>query len=89
VDVVGGEAARDLTAALRRAGLAADRAFDGRSMKSQMKAADRSGARFALLVGEDEVATDAVTLRHLRGDEEQERIPRANLIDRLRSLVHD
>jgi histidyl-tRNA synthetase len=58
-------------------------------MKSQMKAADRSGARFALLVGEDEVATDAVTLRHLRGDEEQERIPRANLIDRLRSLVHD
>ena len=29
---------------LRRAGIAADRAFDGRSMKSQMKSADRSGA---------------------------------------------
>jgi histidyl-tRNA synthetase len=89
VDVVGGEAARDLTASLRGAGIAADRAFDGRSMKSQMKAADRSGARFALLVGEDEVATGSVTLRSLRDDAEQERIPRPDLIDRLRSLLHD
>jgi histidyl-tRNA synthetase len=89
VDVVGGDSARDLTAALRRAGIAADRAFDGRSMKSQMKAADRSGARFALLVGEDEVATDSVTLRFLRDDVEQERIQRPNLIDRLRSILHD
>ena len=51
VDVAGGETARDLTAALRRAGLAADRAFDGRSMKAQMKLADRSGAVVALIVG--------------------------------------
>ena len=55
VDVTGGEAARDLTAELRRAGLRADRAFDGRSLKSQMKAADRSGARVALIVGPDEI----------------------------------
>jgi histidyl-tRNA synthetase len=94
VDVTGGEVARDITAALRRAGIAADRAFDGRSMKSQMKAADRAGARFALLVGEDEVATDSVTLRHMqtdpaRGETPQERVPRANLIDRLRSLLDD
>ena len=51
VDVTGGTAARDLTAALRRAGLPADRAFDDRSMKSQLKAADRSGALVALIVG--------------------------------------
>ena len=37
VDVAGGETARDLTAQLRRAGLRADRAFDGRSMRSQLK----------------------------------------------------
>ena len=89
VDVAGGDAARDLTAALRVAGVAADRAFDGRSMKSQMKAADRSGARLALLVGEDEVATDSVTLRHLRGDVEQERVARADVIQRVRSLLDD
>ena len=56
VDVTGGTAARDLTAALRRAGLRADRAFDDRSMKSQLKAADRSGARVALIVGPEELA---------------------------------
>ena len=35
-----------LCAELRRAGLRVDRGFDGRSMKSQMKSADRSGARW-------------------------------------------
>ena len=57
VDFAGGEAARDLTARLRAAGLRADRAFDGRSPKAQFKAADRSGARLALVVGPDEAAS--------------------------------
>ena len=35
-------------------------------MKSQMKAADRSGARFALIVGEDEAEAGTVTVRDLR-----------------------
>src|SRR3954469_5099601 len=48
VDVTGGAHARDITAELRRAGIRADRAFGGTSMKSQMKQADRSGARRAL-----------------------------------------
>ena len=56
VDTTGGQVARQLTVELRRAGLRADRAFDGRSLKSQMKAADRSGARVALIVGPDELA---------------------------------
>jgi histidyl-tRNA synthetase len=87
VDVAGGDAARDLTAGLRSVGIAADRAFDGRSMKSQMKAADRSGARLALLVGEDEVAAGTVTLRHLRGEAEQETVERSQVIERVRSLL--
>jgi histidyl-tRNA synthetase len=87
VDVTGGDAARDLTTALRRAGIASDRAFDGRSMKSQMKSADRSGARLALLVGEDEAAADEVTIRDLRGATDQQRVARAELIDKLRSLL--
>ena len=37
-------------------------------MKSQMKAADRSGAALAVIVGEDEVAAGTVTVRDLRGD---------------------
>jgi histidyl-tRNA synthetase len=67
VDVVGGDAARDLTAQLRRAGLRADRSFDGRSMKAQMRAADRSGARLALIVGPKERDSGTVVVRPLRG----------------------
>jgi histidyl-tRNA synthetase len=81
VDVTGGAVARDLTTALRRAGIGADRGFDGRSMKAQMKAADRSGARWAAIVGEDEVAAGTVTLRSLRDDRPQEQIPRGQLAE--------
>jgi histidyl-tRNA synthetase len=86
VDVTGGDAARDLTFELRRAGLSADRAFDGRSMKSQMKVANRSGATLALIIGADEAAAGTVTLRHLREDREQEEIPRDRVVHRLRRL---
>ena len=44
VDVVGGAEATVLTATLRSAGLTADRGYDNRSMKAQMKLANRSGA---------------------------------------------
>ena len=51
-------------------------------MKSQMKAADRSGARFAAIVGEDEAAAGVVTLRDLRSDRPQEQVAAtADLID--------
>ena len=66
VDFAGGAAARDLPPSLRAAGLRADRAFDGRSPKSQFKAADRSGARLALVVGPDEAAAGTVGIKDLR-----------------------
>jgi histidyl-tRNA synthetase len=82
VDVVGGVHARDLTGELRRAGVRADRAFGGTSMKSQMKQADRSGAARVVIVGEDEAATGEVTLRDMT-THEQRRIPRASLLREL------
>lgn len=85
VDLVGGDAARDLTHALRAAGLSADRRFGAGSMKAQMKAADRSGARFALLVGSDELDAGEVTVRDLREGGEQRRVARDHLIDDLRT----
>jgi len=38
----------------------------GGSFKSQMKKADKSGARLALIWGEDEVAAQVVTIKSLR-----------------------
>ena len=88
IDVAGGTAARDLTAELRRAGIGADRSFDGRSMKSQMKSADRSGAAVALIVGEDEAATGSVSVRDLRAESSsQERVDRTAIVDHLKGIL--
>jgi histidyl-tRNA synthetase len=46
----------------------------GGSFKSQMKKADASGARYAVIIGEDEVAASKVTLKALRGAGEQKTV---------------
>ena len=87
VDATGGDEAVVLTDRIRAAGLRADRAWDGRSMKAQMKAADRSAAVVAVIVGEDEKASGTVTLRDLRGDGGQETVDRDQLTDILRARL--
>jgi histidyl-tRNA synthetase len=90
-DLTGGEQARDLTFELRRAGISADRGFDQRSMKSQMKSANKSSARFAVIIGEDELAGGTVTLRDLRADADpdhkQQSVGRNQLVDHLQKLL--
>ena len=65
IDVVDGVTALKLCSQLADAGFAVDRGFDGRSMKSQMKAADRAGARCAIIIGEDEHRAGTCTVRDL------------------------
>lgn len=86
VDVVGGEEATAITADLRAAGLRADRSYDDRSMKAQMKLANRSGARVAVIIGDDELVDGHVTVRPMSHDDgDQQTILRSDLIDTLRS----
>jgi histidyl-tRNA synthetase len=87
VDTTGGLEALRVTAALRAEGIAADRAYENRSMKSQMKAADRSAAPFAVLIGSDELAAGTVTLRSLRDDSGQRTIDRLDLIATLKKAL--
>ena len=92
VDVTGGEAARDLTFELRRAGIATDRSFAGeagasRSMKAQMKGADRSGAALAVIIGEDELAAGTATVRDLRGEAGQTALSRTDLVEHVQHLL--
>jgi histidyl-tRNA synthetase len=68
VDTTGLDAATVLVDNLRSAGFATSRSYDGRSMKSQMKVADRSGARLALLIGPQEHGAGQVTIRDLRSE---------------------
>ena len=60
-----------LVAQLRRAGVAADLGFDGRSVKAQFKVADRSGARWAAVLGRDEIQRGVVTLKELASGEQR------------------
>lgn len=79
VDDVGGGEATVLADQLRGLGIAADRGFDGRSMKAQMKVANRSNAPWAIIIGESEKADGNVTLRDMHGDSGQTLISREDL----------
>ncbi|HEV2427481.1 MAG TPA: histidine--tRNA ligase, partial [Acidimicrobiales bacterium] len=85
VDTSEVDEATTLVDELRQAGIAADRAYDDRSMKAQMRVADRSGARVALIVGPEEIAAGEVTVRDLRGEGAQVRVARADVVGRLSS----
>ncbi len=46
--------------------------LDGKSLKSQMKQADRAGARYALIVGSQELAAKQAPLRDMKTGEQTE-----------------
>ncbi len=60
---------------LRDHGLRVECNCGGGSLKSQMKRADRSGAAYALLLGEAEVLADSVSVKYLRAEEPQVQMP--------------
>ena len=80
VDTTGGLEALVITQQLREAGISSDRSFENRSMKSQMKAADKSGAKIAIILGSDEVEAQTFVLRPLRSEDQQSTIPRNELM---------
>lgn len=86
IDVVDGSTALMLTTNLRHEGFVVDRGFDGRSMKSQMKAADRAGARCAVIIGSDEHAAGTCTVRNLETSE-QITIQQSELVTHLATVV--
>ncbi|WP_119394309.1 histidine--tRNA ligase [Salinibius halmophilus] len=55
----------------------------GGGFKAQMKKADKSGAHFALIIGDDEVANEQVAVKDLRGDAEQVSLPLADVANHL------
>ncbi|WP_171170280.1 histidine--tRNA ligase [Streptomyces sp. I05A-00742] len=68
---------------LRRAGVATDFAFGGKGLKNAMKSADRSGARYALVAGERDLAEGMVQLKDLRSGE-QTAVPIDTVVGELR-----
>ena len=59
----------------------------GGNFKKQMKRADKSGALVALIIGEDELASQQVVVKHLRNDIEQQLVAREELATYLTELM--
>jgi histidyl-tRNA synthetase len=57
----------------------------GGSFKSQFKKADKSGARLALILGEDEIANQRVSIKDLRKEAEQVTVEQSNI----NQILHD
>jgi len=85
-----GEGARDrlvlVAAQLRAVGVRVDLAYGGRGLKGAMTAADRSGARVALVLGERDLAAGVVGLKDLRTGEQVE-VGLAEVLVRVRAAL--
>jgi histidyl-tRNA synthetase len=89
VVAIGSEAATvgaRLVADLRNAGIPAASAFGDRTLKAQLRMADRAGAAYVAIVGEREVEASTVQLRRLSSgererDQEQEEVPLDDVVN--------
>ncbi|MFW5444242.1 MAG: histidine--tRNA ligase [Methylococcaceae bacterium] len=59
----------------------------GGSFKSQFKKADKSGAEYALILGDDEVSRDEVSVKPLRIDQEQKNMAQSEVIELLKQSI--
>ncbi len=76
--------AATLARELRRHQLIADLGDENFRLKKSFEAADRAGAKYILIVGENEVKADAFTVKNLATGE-QVSVPRADLVQKLQS----
>jgi histidyl-tRNA synthetase len=76
-----------LLGALRAAGISADSSNLTLSLKSQMRSADKSGAAYALLIGEDELKAGTVALKPLKEKAEQRTVPFSEVPSVLKPLL--
>jgi histidyl-tRNA synthetase len=65
---------------LRNAGIPAATMFEDRSLKAQLRVADRSGAAYAVILGERELAAETAVLKGL-ADGEQEEVPIGDVVN--------
>lgn len=83
-----GEAAQaegfKLLNSLRQQGLSAAMDFAGRSMKAQMKQANKLGAKYSVILGEDEIAEGVAMLRSME-DSSQAKVPMNQVAEKIKA----
>ena len=75
-----------LLADLRRAGVAAETDYVGKSLKAQMKAADREKVQLTIIIGEDELSRGQVKVRNMETKEEAD-VPIEQAAEKIKSMV--
>ena len=75
--------ALQIAAALRERGIASALEMGDRSLKAQLRAANREGVRYALVLGEQELAAEEIVLRDMAAEAPQERIKLADVVTTL------
>ena len=78
----------DLLESLRNEGYVSEMDYYGRSLKAQFKSSERKNARFIIIVGEDEVKNNTVTLKDTL-TQAQEEVKKEELSERLEQLMED
>ena len=61
-----------LTASLRKAGISASFDLVGRGLKAQMKFADKIGAKYVVVIGDNELASGIVSVKNMRESSQEE-----------------
>jgi histidyl-tRNA synthetase len=72
IDTTGGMQALQLCQQFRNVGLSSERSYGARAMKAQMKAADKSGASFAIIIGTDELSQSVATVKSMVDGHQEE-----------------
>ncbi|MDP2941892.1 MAG: histidine--tRNA ligase [Candidatus Omnitrophota bacterium] len=89
IATIGDEAYRlgfRLVMELRKVGISADIDYEGRSLKAQMRAADKIGARLAALIGGDEIKNHSITVRNMH-TKEQSSIPERSFVSEIERML--
>ncbi len=82
-----GDKAFELMTALRAAGISSDFSSFELSLRSQMRSADKSGASFALIIGEDELKAGTAAVKPLKEPGEQVIVPLQEAPARIKALL--
>ena len=59
----------------------------GGSFKQQFKRADKTGADIALIIGEDEIANNTISIKSMQSGEQQKSVKRKDLLDRINQFL--
>ncbi|OXB92518.1 histidine--tRNA ligase [Parageobacillus galactosidasius] len=85
-----GEKAKDesilLVHKLRKAGIVADKDYQDRKIKAQLKSADRLNAKFVAILGDDELAKEVINIKEMSTGEQTE-VPLHSVIDYLKERL--